>query len=82
MQTRCEEFRAHAAECQALADYYGEFIKSQYQQLACQWLFLAERATASDARLRWAGAWKEIRDAQADHRRSRLAPRRLSIIRI
>ena len=43
METRCEEFRAQARECQTLADHSRELIKEQYEQLAHQWLFLAER---------------------------------------
>jgi hypothetical protein len=44
MQPRSEEFRAHAAECEELAKQYGGLIKEQHEQLAGQWLFLAERA--------------------------------------
>jgi hypothetical protein len=46
MQPRSEEFRAHAAECEEVAKRYGSLIKEQYEQLARQWLFLAERAEA------------------------------------
>jgi hypothetical protein len=46
MQPRSEEFHAHAAECEEVAKRYGSLIKEQYEQLARQWLFLAERAEA------------------------------------
>jgi hypothetical protein len=46
MQPRSEEFHAHAAECEGLAKRYGSLIKEQYEQLARQWLFLAEQAEA------------------------------------
>jgi hypothetical protein len=39
-----EEFRAHAAECQRLANYWCEEGKRQYEALARQWLKLAECA--------------------------------------
>ena len=43
MQSRFEEFRAHAAECEEIAKRHSGLIKQQYEQLADQWLFLAER---------------------------------------
>jgi hypothetical protein len=44
MQPRSQEFRDHAAECEEIAKRYGGgLIKQQYEQLAGQWLFLAER---------------------------------------
>jgi hypothetical protein len=43
MQTRAEEFREHAAECEEIAKRYDGLIKQQYEQLAGQWSFLAER---------------------------------------
>lgn len=46
MQSRSEEFNAHAAECEGLAKRYGSLIKKQYEQLARQWSFLAEQAEA------------------------------------
>ena len=46
MQSRSEEFHTHAAECEGLAKRYGSLIKEQYEQLARQWLFLAEQAEA------------------------------------
>jgi hypothetical protein len=36
----------HAAECEGLAKRYCSLIKEQYEQLARQWLFLAEQAAA------------------------------------
>jgi hypothetical protein len=50
MQTRSEEFRAHAAECEDLAKWYGGPIKHQYEQLARQWLFLAEQTETNQRR--------------------------------
>jgi hypothetical protein len=44
MQTRSEEFRAQAAECEDLAKWYGGPIKDQYEHLAHQWRFLADQA--------------------------------------
>ena len=38
------DFRARAAECQRVADRQDELIKSQYEELARQWLVLAEQA--------------------------------------
>ena len=45
MQSRSEEFRAHAAECEEIAKRQSGLIKQQYEQLADQWLFLAERTS-------------------------------------
>jgi hypothetical protein len=39
-----EEFRAHAAECQELANRWHDEAKRQYEELARQWLKLAELA--------------------------------------
>jgi hypothetical protein len=39
-----EEFRAWAAECQELANHWGDEGKRQYAELARQWLELAELA--------------------------------------
>jgi len=39
-----EEFRAHTAECQALANRWHDEGKRQYEDLARQWLKLAELA--------------------------------------
>jgi hypothetical protein len=46
MQPRSEDFHAHAAECEEIAKSYGSLIKEQYEQLARQWQFLAEKAEA------------------------------------
>jgi hypothetical protein len=43
MQSRSQEFRDHAAECEEIAKRYDcGLIKQQYEQIAGQWLFLAE----------------------------------------
>jgi hypothetical protein len=42
MQPRSEEFREHAAECAEIAKRHSRLIKQQYEQIAGQWLFLAE----------------------------------------
>jgi hypothetical protein len=42
MQPRSEEFRDHAVECEEIAKRHGGLIKQQYEQIAGQWLFLAE----------------------------------------
>ena len=47
MQPRSEEFRAHAAECGELAKQYGNLIKEQYEELAGQWSFLADKRKRS-----------------------------------
>jgi hypothetical protein len=38
-----EEYRAHAADCQEVADRWSGLLKDQYEELARQWLELAER---------------------------------------
>jgi hypothetical protein len=38
-----EEFRANAAECQELANRWADEGKRQYEELAHQWLELAEQ---------------------------------------
>jgi hypothetical protein len=43
MQSRSEEFSGHAVECGEIARRYDGLIKEQYEQLAGQWSFLAER---------------------------------------
>jgi hypothetical protein len=43
-----QEFRAHAAECQELARLWREEGRRQYEELARQWLELAERVENSD----------------------------------
>jgi hypothetical protein len=42
--SRSEGYRAHAAECQGIADRSPALIKHQYQELARQWLVLAAQA--------------------------------------
>jgi hypothetical protein len=43
MHNRSDEFRAQAEECRKLASSVGGLIKRQYEELARQWLELAER---------------------------------------
>jgi hypothetical protein len=40
-----DDFRAQAAECQKLANYWGGEAKRQYAELARQWLEIAELAS-------------------------------------
>jgi hypothetical protein len=50
-RVRIEEFRAHAAQCQALARRIRDLeLKRLSQQLARQWLELAERAERAATR--------------------------------
>jgi hypothetical protein len=42
--SRSEEYRAHAVECQEIADRWSDPVKHQYEELARQWLILAEQA--------------------------------------
>lgn len=45
MQSRSEEFHAHAAECRQLASHVRDpELRRQYEELARQWLELAEQA--------------------------------------
>jgi hypothetical protein len=44
MQTRSDEFRAQASECQRLAKQFDGLIRCQYEALAQQWLKVAEQA--------------------------------------
>ncbi|HEY7662164.1 MAG TPA: hypothetical protein VH934_03455 [Xanthobacteraceae bacterium] len=67
MQSRCEEFLGQAAECLTLADHYGDFIKQQYQQLAGQWLFLAEQRMALEECRERMSAWQDLRDVETHH---------------
>ena len=60
MLSRSEEFLAHAAECEALATYWGDLIKEQYEQLARQWLFLAAQAQASEQCLQRVYGWTNV----------------------
>jgi hypothetical protein len=43
MRTRSDDFRAHADECRKLAAFLRGAGKSQYEELARQWLKLAEQ---------------------------------------
>jgi predicted YcjX-like family ATPase len=43
MQSRSDEFRTHAEECHKLAKRVCGVAKHQYEELARQWLDLAER---------------------------------------
>jgi hypothetical protein len=55
MQTRSDEFRAQASQCQRLANQFDGLIRCQYEALARQWLTLAEQAerqAATDGRRR------------------------------
>jgi hypothetical protein len=63
MQPRSEEFRAHTAECEELAKWYGAAIKHQYEQLARQWLFLADPSGAFTIR----AASPEVREVGRHH---------------
>ena len=42
-QSRSEEYRTHAAECQGIANGWPDLIKQQYEALAGQWRVLAEQ---------------------------------------
>ena len=42
MQSRSEECCDRAAECSKIAKRHSGLIKQQYEQIAGQWLFLAE----------------------------------------
>jgi len=53
MQTRSDEFRARASECQSLAKQFDGLIRSQYEALARQWLKVAEQAEQQAATERW-----------------------------
>jgi hypothetical protein len=43
-QSNAEHFRAHASECMGIAERWSDPIKRQYEELARQWLVLAEHA--------------------------------------
>jgi predicted YcjX-like family ATPase len=43
MQSRSDEFRRHAEECRKLAQRVCGVAREQYEELARQWLDLAER---------------------------------------
>ena len=42
-QSKAEDYRAYAAECQQVANQWSGLIKDQYEKLALQWLKLADR---------------------------------------
>jgi len=44
MQSRSDEFRGHAAECQEIANRFRDLIKLEYEELSHQWLELAQQA--------------------------------------
>ncbi len=44
LPSRCGDFQANAAECKRIADRCCDSVKHQYEQLARQWLLLAEHA--------------------------------------
>jgi hypothetical protein len=74
MQTQSEELRARATECQELADHSRELMKEQYEQLARQWLFLAEHAKAREELPQCVVTWKRINYQEADRRHSPFCP--------
>jgi predicted YcjX-like family ATPase len=49
MRTRSEELRDHADECRKLAAIFHGAGKSQYEELARQWLKLAEHLDCQHA---------------------------------
>jgi predicted YcjX-like family ATPase len=49
MRTRSEELRDQADECRKLADIFRGAGKSQYEELARQWLKLAEHVDCQQA---------------------------------
>ena len=49
MRTRLEELRDHADECRKLAGVFHGAGKSQYEELARQWLKLAEHLDCQPA---------------------------------
>ena len=51
-----EQFRGHAAECECLASHWREEGKRQYEELARQWLKLAECAIEQSRETRPRGA--------------------------
>jgi hypothetical protein len=82
MQTRSQEFRAQATECQELADHARELMKEQYEQLVRQWLFLAEHAEAREELAQWVVTWKRIYYQEADRRHSPFAQPQLRTIQV
>ena len=61
-QSRSEECRAHAAECQEIANRWPDPIKHQYEELARQWQVVAEQAETPEERLQWASTSQYVRD--------------------
>jgi hypothetical protein len=49
MRSRSDQFRAQAAECHKLASRCRDLTKTRYEELAQQWLELAERAERQDS---------------------------------
>jgi hypothetical protein len=47
-QSNAEHYRAHASECKGIAECWSDAIKRQYEELARQWLVLAEHAATQD----------------------------------
>ena len=43
------QLRANAAECQVIATYWPDLLKSEYEGLARQWLVLADQAERNRA---------------------------------
>jgi len=57
MQTRSDEFRTQASQCQRLANQFDGLIRCQYEALARQWLTLAEQAERQAAA---DGRWRKV----------------------
>jgi hypothetical protein len=45
-QSNAEHFRENALECKGIAERWSDPIKRQYEELARQWLLLAEQAAS------------------------------------
>jgi hypothetical protein len=43
-QSNAEEYRAQASECKEIAERWSDPIKRQYEELARQWLIVADQA--------------------------------------
>jgi hypothetical protein len=52
MYSRSHEFRTHSEECHRLANRVGGVGRLQYEELARQWLDLAERTEGQELRRR------------------------------
>jgi hypothetical protein len=48
-QSNAQHYRANALECKGIAEYWSDPIKRQYEDLARQWLVLAEQAARQGA---------------------------------